>query len=89
MKKALDIIIRFQAFIMLLLLIGVVGYTMSQVSQVVNVTPNQAYVNSQTQSLDSTAIKFNQTTINAVQQLTPVNVNSSPGQVGKSDPFNF
>ena len=87
MKKALDILNKLRGFLILLVVIGLFGYAAYQVSRIVAVAPDAAYLEKAKGDASATVIKLDVKAVEGLKNLVPVDVKVDLSNVGKSDPF--
>ena len=86
-KQAGMLLYRFRTFLIIIIVLGLVGYAGYLASQIVNLQPNQAYLSAQQQKDDDTKINFDKATVQTINNLSQVNPTVNLTNIGKSDPF--
>lgn len=87
MKQALDILVKFRNFIVLLAVISLVGYTGYEFSKYIVIVPTAEQIEAERKNVSAKSIRFDTKTIDAVAQQILVPVDTTPRNVGKTDPF--
>lgn len=88
MKKLTTLLIKSKKSLIALSLIGLLGYTGWQISQIFNVAPDPAAVEARKTAGKNAVLKINTKMFDELKSSLQVSVDPSPGATGKSDPFN-
>lgn len=89
MKKIISIGIRYRVILITLAIFGLFGYTLYRIQQISNPRVDQSYIEAKrgTQPT-STKLKIKDSVKTQIEQLQETPINTQPGQLGTSDPFN-
>lgn len=86
-KAIIDILLKIKDPAVVMLVTGVLGYTVYQISLLADVSPTRAQVEAERKNAASSVAKFDTKTIEAIVKQNPVPVNTTPQNVGKTNPF--
>jgi hypothetical protein len=87
LKPLLAVLVKFKAFLVILGVIGLTGYTLNQFSQYAVIAPTQEQIETERKNLATKGVKFDTKTIEALTKQNDIPVDTSPKNVGKTDPF--
>lgn len=87
MKKILAILNQYQFFMFWALMLGLFGYSLWQVQKISQPKADEAYVKSQ-QRDQITTIQIKDSLRQQIEKLEDTPVDTTPNNVGTSDPFN-
>lgn len=87
MKKILTSLIHYQAFLVVLIILGVFGFTAYKVSLVINSAPDPEMIEAQKKAAPTAIVKIDIPTINSLSNLTVVNGETGITATNKPDPF--
>lgn len=82
-------LLKYRGLLTIVAVVGLVGYTTYQVSQIGTVQPDQQYIKAQTDKLSTIKLKINPETIQKLKDLQSGGDTNIQIQNGKNDPFSF
>lgn len=80
-------VLKARRFIIVIAIIGLLGYGGYLISQIIALQPDQTYLATQRQANGSTKINFDKPTITTINGLVQINPKIDLTNIGKSDPF--
>ena len=87
LNLALGYLYRLRSFLIVLIVVGLVGYAGYLASQIISIQPDQAYLSTQRQQLSQSKVNFDKSTIQTINSLVQLNPQVDLTNIGKSDPF--
>lgn len=83
------ILLKYSGIATALLVIGLIGYTTYQISQIAVAQPDQVYIKDQKDKLAAIKLKINATTIAQLRELQSAGDTNIQINPGKDDPFSL
>ncbi len=87
-NKVINIIIKYRIIILWSFILLVFGLTLLKFRAISNPTPDDDYLQSKEQSYQTDKIKIKDSVRKEIEKLEDTQINTDPGQVGTTDPFN-
>ena len=78
---------RLRLLAITLVVIGLVGYTLYQISLITAITPDETTLATEREKVDAARIKFDTQTIQAISRQNQLTASPDISNLGKSDPF--
>lgn len=86
-NSAITRVLKVRGFLIVVVVVGLLGYGGYIVSRIVALQPDPAYLATQRQALGSTKINFDKSTIDTINNLVQINTKTDLTNIGKTDPF--
>jgi hypothetical protein len=81
-------ILKYKIIIIWMIILSLFGLTLLKLQSINNPTPDDEYLKSKQQSYQTDKIRIKDSVREEIEKLENIPVNTQPGQVGTSDPFN-
>lgn len=88
-KKLIPLAGRYKTLLTTLVVVGLIGFTGYQISQITSVEPDAAYLQAKEKESKTASLRIDKKTLDQVNQLDSSASTPAPANVGKSNPFSF